>query len=158
MKRGAHLALLLGLASCSREARPEAPPESARTLVLCPAASHFVPGVGCVGEPAVVVDAGAAPVASDTPPATDVDAAPIRGTSGNATLFLVTPGARVSLVSGTDRRDVPMMPIRIVFDASRVWTLEATKPGYADYRQEIRFDDGVTEKTYRIELKRLPRP
>ena len=153
-----HLAILLGLAACNQEPRPEAPHESAPPLVLCPPASRFVPGVGCVGEVPSVEDAGSAADAREAPSANDVDAAPPRVRRGKATLFLVTPGARVLLVSGADRREVPVMPISLVIDTSKAWTIEATKPGYADYRQEIHFDDGVPEKTFHIELRRLTQP
>jgi serine/threonine protein kinase len=71
---------------------------------------------------------------------------------GKATIELDTPGAKVSIVSGTDRREFPTLPIAVDLDTSKSWALEASKPGYNDYRQSIGFDDGVAEKTFKISL------
>ena len=71
---------------------------------------------------------------------------------GKATIELDTPGAKVSIVSGTDRREFPTLPIAVDLDTSKSWALEASKPGYSDYRQSISFDDGVAEKTFKISL------
>jgi hypothetical protein len=73
---------------------------------------------------------------------------------GSVTLALATPGAHVVLVSSTDRREVPIFPIRINLDTSQSWTIEATKPGYRTYHQRIDFSDGVLDKTIKIELVR----
>lgn len=72
---------------------------------------------------------------------------------GKATIQLATPGAKVYIVSGTDRREPPKLPISIDIDTSKSWSLEATKPGYNDYREAISFDDGQAEKTYNIVLE-----
>jgi len=71
---------------------------------------------------------------------------------GKATIELDTPGAKVSIVSGTDRREFPTLPIAVDLDTSKSWALEASKPGFSDYRQSISFDDGVAEKTFKISL------
>jgi serine/threonine-protein kinase len=71
---------------------------------------------------------------------------------GKATIELETTGAKVSIVSGTDRREFPTLPIAVDLDTSKGWALEASKPGYVDYRQSISFDDGVAEKTFKISL------
>jgi serine/threonine-protein kinase len=71
---------------------------------------------------------------------------------GKATIELDTPGAKVSIVSGTDRREFPTLPIAVDLDTSKSWALEASKPGFTDYRQTISFDDGVAEKTFKISL------
>ncbi len=71
---------------------------------------------------------------------------------GKATVTLGTPGARVSIVSGTDRRELPTLPIAVDLDTSKPWTLEASKAGYSDYRQPVSFEDGVAEKTFNISL------
>jgi len=73
-------------------------------------------------------------------------------TRGKATLVLLTPGAKVELVSGNDRRAVLQLPIAIEIGPDKEWTIEATKPGLRPYRRTIRFDDGVAEKTFEIEL------
>jgi eukaryotic-like serine/threonine-protein kinase len=71
---------------------------------------------------------------------------------GKATIELDTPGAKVSIVSGNDRREFPTLPIAVDLDTSKSWALEASKPGFSDYRQSISFDDGVAEKTFKISL------
>jgi hypothetical protein len=71
---------------------------------------------------------------------------------GKATITLATPGARVSIVSGTDRRELPMLPISVDIDTTKAWSLEASRPGYEDYHQPISFDDGQAEKSIAIAL------
>ena len=72
---------------------------------------------------------------------------------GKATITLGTVGAKVYLVSGSDRRDLPAFPISIDIDTSKEWTLEATKPGLPDYKQPISFSDGLAEKTFNVQLE-----
>jgi serine/threonine protein kinase len=72
---------------------------------------------------------------------------------GKATIELDTPGAKVSIVSGNDRREFPTLPIAVDLDTSKSWALEASKAGFVDYRQTISFDDGVAEKTFKIALE-----
>jgi hypothetical protein len=74
-------------------------------------------------------------------------------TRGRATLVLRTPDAMVELVSGADRRVVPQFPLSIDIATDHTWTIEAKKPGYRDFVQPIRFDDGVADKTFAIELQ-----
>jgi hypothetical protein len=72
---------------------------------------------------------------------------------GKATISLSTPGAKVYIVSGSDRRELPTLPISVDIDTSKgTWSLEAMKPGFNDYRQAISFDDGQAEKTFAISL------
>jgi len=71
---------------------------------------------------------------------------------GKATITLGTVGAKVYLVSGSDRRDLPTFPISVDIDTSKSWTLEAMKPGFVDYKQPISFADGQAEKTFDVEL------
>jgi hypothetical protein len=71
---------------------------------------------------------------------------------GKATISLGTPGARVFLVSGTDRRELPMLPISVDIDTTKTWALQATKTGFADYNQPITFDDGQAEKSFTVIL------
>ena len=49
---------------------------------------------------------------------------------GKATIQLDTPGARVSIVSGSDRREFPTLPIAVDLDTTKPWALEASKPGF----------------------------
>jgi hypothetical protein len=71
---------------------------------------------------------------------------------GKATISLGTPGARVFLVSGSDRRELPMLPISVDIDTAKTWSLQATKLGYTDYNQAISFDDGQAEKSFVVAL------
>ena len=71
---------------------------------------------------------------------------------GKATITLGTPGAKVSIVSGTDRREFPTLPIAVDLDTTKAWALEASKPGFVDYHQVVSFDDGQAEKTFNIVL------
>ncbi|MEO8800302.1 MAG: PEGA domain-containing protein, partial [Polyangiaceae bacterium] len=71
---------------------------------------------------------------------------------GKATITLGTPGARVTLVSGSDRRDLPTFPISVDIDTSKSWTLQATKAGFTEYSQPISFADGQAEKTFDVTL------
>ena len=71
---------------------------------------------------------------------------------GKATIQLGTPGAKVYLVSGTNRKEVPQFPIAIDFDPNEKWNLEAKMPGMDDYAQPISFDDGQAEKTIVVTL------
>jgi serine/threonine-protein kinase len=75
---------------------------------------------------------------------------------GSVTVSPGTPGARVFLVSGTDRRELPELPTTLDVDASKSWSLEATKDGYQDYRQPIDFDDGKADKAYAVTLEPDP--
>ncbi len=70
---------------------------------------------------------------------------------GKATLTLETQAALVTLVSGTERKAVRTFPISLDIDTSKTWTVEATRPGYIDFRQPITFEDEA-EKTITIVL------
>jgi serine/threonine protein kinase len=82
----------------------------------------------------------------------DLGTVTLKVLKGKATISLGTPGARVYLVSGTDRRELPMLPISVDIDTAKSWALEASKTGYDDYKQPISFDDGQAEKTYVVTL------
>jgi serine/threonine-protein kinase len=72
---------------------------------------------------------------------------------GKATITPSTPaGVRVYLVSGTDRRELPVLPISVDIDTSKTWSVEASKPGFLDFKQAISFDDGQAEKTFAVTL------
>jgi len=86
----------------------------------------------------------------------DLGTVTLKVLKGKATISLGTSGARVFLVSGTDRRELPMLPISVDIDTAKSWALEANRPGYVDYRESIAFDDGQAERTYVITLD--PRP
>jgi serine/threonine-protein kinase len=83
----------------------------------------------------------------------DLGAVTLKVLKGKVTVSLGTPQARVYIVSGTDRRELPMLPISVDIDTAKSWSLEGSKPGYEDYRQPISFDDGQAEKTYTVTLE-----
>ncbi len=86
----------------------------------------------------------------------DLGTVTLKVLKGKATISLGTPGARVFLVSGADRRELPMLPISVDIDTGKNWALEASRPGYVDYHESIAFDDGQAERTYVVSLD--PRP
>jgi serine/threonine-protein kinase len=71
---------------------------------------------------------------------------------GKATLQLATPGAKVVLVNGATRKEVPQFPMAIEFDPNEKWELVATKDGFDEYKERIAFEDGQAEKTFNITL------
>ncbi|MDP9001950.1 MAG: PEGA domain-containing protein, partial [Myxococcota bacterium] len=83
----------------------------------------------------------------------DLGSVTLKVLKGKATISLSTPGARVFLVAGADRRELPMLPISVDIDTGKTWSLLATRPGYGDYNQPIGFDDGQAEKTYNVTLE-----
>jgi serine/threonine-protein kinase len=82
----------------------------------------------------------------------DLGTVTLKVLKGKVTVSLGTPGARVFIVSGSDRRELPMLPISVDIDTAKSWSLEGAKTGYEDYRQLISFDDGQAEKTYTVTL------
>lgn len=82
----------------------------------------------------------------------DLGSISLKVLKGKATISLGTPGARVYLVSGSDRRELPMLPISVDIDTTKAWSLQATKTGYNDYNQPITFEDGQAERAYTINL------
>ena len=82
----------------------------------------------------------------------DLGAITLKVLKGKATITLATSGARVFLVSGSDRRELPTLPISVDIDTTKTWSLQATKAGYSDYNQAISFDDGQAEKSYVVSL------
>lgn len=83
-----------------------------------------------------------------------VDMGPVtlKVVKGKATISLATTGAKVYLVSGSDRRELPSLPISVDIDTSKSWSLEASKTGFNDFKQQISFEDGQAEKTFSVEL------
>ncbi|MGH7272723.1 MAG: PEGA domain-containing protein, partial [Polyangiaceae bacterium] len=83
----------------------------------------------------------------------DLGSVTLKVLKGKATISLGTAGARVYLVSGSDRRELPMLPISVDIDTTKAWSLEASRPGFIDYKQAIDFDDGQAERTYVVTLQ-----
>jgi PEGA domain len=87
----------------------------------------------------------------------DLGPVTLKVVKGKATISLGSPGAKVFIVSGSDRRELPVLPISVDIDTSKQWSLVASKPGYSDYNQAISFDDGQAEKAYTVTLdQKLP--
>ena len=83
----------------------------------------------------------------------DLGTLPLKVVKGKATIQLGTPGARVVLVSGTTRKEVPQFPLSIEFGPDEKWELQATKDGFDELREHIAFEDGQAEKTITVTLK-----
>jgi len=83
----------------------------------------------------------------------DLGTVTLKVLKGKVTVAPGTGGARVYIVSGSDRRELPMLPISVDIDTTKSWSLEASKSGYEDYRQLISFDDGQAEKAYTVTLE-----
>ncbi len=83
---------------------------------------------------------------------TDLGSVALKVLKGKATIQLGTPGARVYLVNGTNRKEVPQFPIAIDFDPNEKWQLEGKMLGMEDYSSPISFDDGQAEKTIVVTL------
>jgi serine/threonine-protein kinase len=82
----------------------------------------------------------------------DLGAVTLKVVKGKATISPETSGAGLFLVSGSDRWTLPPLPISLDIDTSKPWSLVASKPGFDDYSQPIRFDDGQAEKAVRVSL------
>ena len=82
----------------------------------------------------------------------DLGTVNLKVVKGKATIQLGTPGAKVYLVNGTNRKEVPQFPMAIEFDPNEKWELQATKDGHDEYREAISFDDGQAEKTFNVTL------
>ncbi len=61
-------------------------------------------------------------------------------------------GAKVLLVSGSERRPVPSLPLRVDITSEKPYSIVATKKGFSDFKQNIEFEDGQAERTFVIEL------
>jgi hypothetical protein len=85
----------------------------------------------------------------------DLGSVSLKVIKGKVTVTLGTPGAKVFLVSGGDRREILQMPISLEIPdaATKTWTLVASKPGFTDYNQPVSFDDGQAEKAFTVTLE-----
>lgn len=61
-------------------------------------------------------------------------------------------GAKVLLVSGSERRPVPSLPLRVDITSDKPYSIVATKKGFGDFEQRIEFADGQAERTFVVEL------
>jgi serine/threonine protein kinase len=76
---------------------------------------------------------------------------------GLATFDVRTSGAKVTLVSGKDRRQLSDFSQPVEIETSKNWTVEATKTGHEDFKQAITFEDRA-EKTFVISLAEKSKP
>jgi hypothetical protein len=82
----------------------------------------------------------------------DLGTQQLKVVKGKITVTLGTPSAKVYIVSCAYRRELPILPISVDIDTSKAWQLEASRPGFNDYRQPVSFDDGQAEKTFLVTL------
>lgn len=120
-------------------------------LLLVSAAACAAPRQSA--PPVVQVDtttpaARAAPAAADTADTSYV---------GAVSFDLASPGALVVLVCEkcrpAQRKMIPRFPVRVKFaDPEERWQLRATKAGFSDYVEDIKFERGTPEKSITIRL------
>jgi serine/threonine-protein kinase len=67
-------------------------------------------------------------------------------------------GAKVLLVSGSERRPVPALPLRVDITSEKPYSIVATKKGFRDYKQDIVFEDGQAERTFVVDLGSASEP
>jgi hypothetical protein len=61
-------------------------------------------------------------------------------------------GAKVLLVSGSERRPIPKLPIKLDIHTDKSYRLVAIKRGFATFSQPIEFEPGKAEKTFVVQL------
>jgi serine/threonine-protein kinase len=64
-------------------------------------------------------------------------------------------GAKVILISGSERRTLPKLPITLDIPTNQPHTLVATRRGYDQFKLPIRFEDGQVEHTFEVTLPEL---
>jgi len=91
----------------------------------------------------------------------DLGAIKLKVLKGQVTLELGTQGASVTLVRRDGDKKVEKKlpdslwkspPVKIDVDPNEGWKIVATKKGYDDFVKDLAFDDGVAEKTIKIDL------
>lgn len=58
--------------------------------------------------------------------------------------------ARIVLETGGERKAIPRLPLNLQIDTSKPHVLVATKAGFAEFRKELTFDDGESERTFEV--------
>lgn len=85
----------------------------------------------------------------------DLGSPQLKVLKGAVTFQMKTPGAVAILVrtdGKPDRRALPAAGATLAISAADGWKVIAKKPGFETFEQDIRFDDGVAEKTIVVEL------
>jgi serine/threonine-protein kinase len=60
--------------------------------------------------------------------------------------------AKVLLVSGSERRPLPQLPITVDISVEKPYSIVATKRGFGDFEQRVIFEDGQAERTFVVTL------
>ncbi len=63
-------------------------------------------------------------------------------------------GAKVMLVSGSEKRALTKLPTRIDITTDKEWKLVASRKGYSDFETPLSFDTGEAERTFKIDLSK----
>ncbi|HEY4105219.1 MAG TPA: PEGA domain-containing protein, partial [Polyangiaceae bacterium] len=61
-------------------------------------------------------------------------------------------GAKVLLVSGSERRPLPQLPITVDISVDKPYSIVASKKGFSDFEEKVAFDDGQAERTFVVDL------
>ncbi|MEO8900226.1 MAG: carboxypeptidase regulatory-like domain-containing protein [Polyangiaceae bacterium] len=61
-------------------------------------------------------------------------------------------GAKVLLVSGSERRPLPALPITVDISVDKPYSVVATKKGFGDFEEKVAFEDGQAERTFVVNL------
>ncbi|HEY5372706.1 MAG TPA: PEGA domain-containing protein, partial [Polyangiaceae bacterium] len=61
-------------------------------------------------------------------------------------------GAKVLLVSGSERRPLPTLPITVDISVDKPYSVVAIKKGYGDFEEKVAFEDGQAERTFVVNL------
>jgi len=61
-------------------------------------------------------------------------------------------GAKVLLVSGSERRPIQQLPITVDISVEKPYSIVATKKGFNDFEQRVAFEDGQAERTFLVNL------
>jgi serine/threonine-protein kinase len=61
-------------------------------------------------------------------------------------------GAKVLLVSGSERRPLPQLPITVDISVDKPYSIVAMKKGFSDFEEKVAFDDGQAERTFVVDL------
>jgi len=61
-------------------------------------------------------------------------------------------GAKVLLVSGSERRPITSLPITVDISVDKPYSIVASKKGFNDFEQRVAFEDGQAERTFVVNL------
>ncbi len=64
-------------------------------------------------------------------------------------------GAKIQLVSGTEKRVLAKLPIKLDIPVSKAYHLVATKKGFVDLDMPLAFDAGKAEKTFTVQMLKV---